>query len=133
MLFDYLNRVDLWERNIDEPHFETEYFKLKNLSITVGEAFNFYDILGGDSQLLNLNNEEDKKINEKKDTLIKEEEKEDDNDINNRNKIIFNKNEDNKEEINTSSKNKEEIDNDDKNGKIKNELGQKKKRRRNLF
>ena len=53
MLFDYLPRVDLWKRNIDDPEFENEISKLKKLNITVGEAKDFYDKLGGDNKLFN--------------------------------------------------------------------------------
>ena len=53
MLFDYLNRFDLWERNIDDPRFEKEFFELKKFKITVGEGKDFYDKLGGDNQILN--------------------------------------------------------------------------------
>ena len=53
MLFDYLTRVDLWERNIDDPAFENEIFKLSKLQITVGEGKAFYDKLGGDNEILN--------------------------------------------------------------------------------
>ena len=63
MLFYYLNRADLWVRNIDDDNFEKELYKLSALKITVGEGKDFYDILGGDSKLLNLNFEDKNSIN----------------------------------------------------------------------
>ena len=47
MLFDYLIRVDLWVRNIDDPKFEKEFFELSKFKITVGEGKDFYEKLGG--------------------------------------------------------------------------------------
>ena len=54
MLFDYLTRVDLWERNIDDEKFEKEFFQLSKFKISVGEGKDFYDKLGGDNNNLNL-------------------------------------------------------------------------------
>ena len=63
MLFDYLIRVDLWVRNIDDPKFEKEFFELSKFKITVGEGKDFYDKLGGDNELLNLFIKEEENIN----------------------------------------------------------------------
>ena len=54
ILFDYLTRVDLWDRNINDQRFENEIFKLSKLKIKVGEGKAFYDKLGGDDENLNL-------------------------------------------------------------------------------
>ena len=99
MLFDYLNRVDLWARNIDDdPAFEKDYFELSSLKITVGEGKDFYDILGGDSQLLDLNVEE-KNIKQIEDIELDEITK-------NQNRIIIgNENNDINNDINTQSNN----------------------------
>ena len=132
MLFDYLNRVDLWERNIDDPNFETEYFKLSKLKITVGEGYHFYKLLGGDSQLLNLNIEY-KNIEKKNNIEIEE------NIDNFENKNIINLNEDEdedeEEEINTNRKKKTKYDDEDDkdDDERNNEDSQKKKQRRKLF
>ena len=112
MLFDYLNRIDLWTRNIDEPNFEKEYYELSKLKINVGEGLKFYDYLGGDSQLLNLNAEE-KSIKDFNKIDIDEENSE------NKNRIIANEDEEEEEEINTDIKkiynNTDEEDQKDKN------------------
>ena len=62
MLFDYLIRVDLWVRNIDDPKFESEIFVLSKFKITVGEGKDFYEKLGGDNELLNLFFKEEENI-----------------------------------------------------------------------
>ena len=134
MLFDYLNRIDLWERNIKEPNFDKNYLFLSELKITVGEAYNFYDILGGDKQSLDLNVEENK-ANRKNKIFNDHIQKDNDN----RNRIIINnEEEEEEEEINTCSKNKskykyENIDEEDDEEKIDNEPSQKKSQRRKLF
>ena len=108
LLFDYLNRVDLWERNIDIPEFEKDYFELSKLKITVGEAKDFYDKLGGDSKVLNLNAKErhNMEVNKKRKNSD-----DDEDDKNNQNRIIINEDDDEEEEeeINTSSRNKNRI------------------------
>ena len=96
MLFDYLNRVDLWEIKIDNNNFEKEYSELSELKITVGEGKDFYEKLGSDSELLNLNNVE------KNENEIKINEKDLEFDRDNKNVIIID--EDEEEEINTNSK-----------------------------
>ena len=125
MLFDYLNRVDLWEINIDDPNFEKEYFELYKLKITVGEGKDFYDKLGGDPELLNLNNDEKNKneINN-----IKKVGEDLDLDIENKNVIIIN--EDEEEEINTSNK---KNDNKENNEEEQENSNFNKKKKRKLF
>ena len=54
MLFDYIPRVDLWKRSIDDPKFENEISLLSKFKITVGEGKDFYDKLGGDNENLVL-------------------------------------------------------------------------------
>ena len=105
-LFDYLSRVDLWVRNIDDDNFEKEYFKLSKLKITVGEGKDFYDKLGGDSQLLNLNIEENNKNHIKNNFIIIEEENKKEQDNDNPNKINLIEDEEEKEKINLKIKEK---------------------------
>ena len=121
MLFDYLNRIDLWEKNIDNPKFENEFSELAKIKLTVGEGKDFYDILGGDSQLSILDVEE-KNIKNKNE--IK---KDDDNE--NKNIINIIEDEDEEEKINTSSgkQKKNEIDHES------NPHENKKKIKRKLF
>ena len=97
MLFDYLYRVDLWTKDIENDIFIKELSELSKLKINVGEGLDFYDYLGGDSQLINLNHEE--KVNNK--------EKNEDEYINldNRNRIILNEDEEEEELINTNRNN----------------------------
>ena len=97
MLFDYLNRVDLWARNIEDEKFEMEYFVLSSLKITVGEGKAFYDLLVGDLKLLDLKKEGNpiKKIEQKIDIEME---------INNNQNNKIRINDENEEEINTSSK-----------------------------
>jgi hypothetical protein len=108
MLFDHLSRFDLWTKNIDNEIFITEFSKMKELKITVGEGLDFYNILGGDSQLLNLNVVEKNNSNiinnnnDVEDIYINDDEN---------NNIIINENEENREEIN----NQEEDDDDELN------------------
>ena len=66
MLFEYLTRVDLWERNIDDPKFEKEFFELSKFKITVGEAKDFYDKLGGDMHILDVFEKEEEIIENNK-------------------------------------------------------------------
>ena len=101
MLFDYLNRFDLWTKNIDNKEFEKEYFNIKQLKISVGEALDFYNILGEDSELLNLNveNNNSNNINNLNEEQIND----------NENNIIINDNDENREEMN----NYEDDNNDD--------------------
>ena len=75
MLFDYLTRVDLWDRNINDQRFENEIFKLSKLKIKVGEGKAFYDKLGGDDENLNLfiKNKIENDDNEKADNIIENE------------------------------------------------------------
>ena len=95
MLFDYLNRIDLWEKNIDNTNFENEFSELAKIKFTVGEGKDFYDLLGGDSQLSILDVEE-KNIKNKNEIKI---------DDDNENKNIINIIEDEEEEeINTDSR-----------------------------
>ena len=94
MLFDYLIRVDLWVRNIDDPKFEKEFFELSKFKITVGEGKDFYDKLGGDNELLNLFFKEEENIN------YNEEEKNE--------KIFDNENSEQNEIIANVKKNEEE-------------------------
>ena len=81
MLFDYLIRVDLWERNIDAPNFEKEFFELSKFKITVGEGKDFYDKLGGDNERLNLFYKNEENIENDKDENIIEDEYKDKNEI----------------------------------------------------
>ena len=127
MLFDYLNRVDLWARNIEDDKFEMEYFVLSSLKITVGEGKAFYDLIVGDLQLLHLKNKGSpmKKIEQKIDIEMETN--------NNQNRIIIN--DENEKEINTSSnfikrnviKEKVKKENDN------NKFIQKKKQKRKLY
>ena len=120
MLFDYLNRIDLWEKSIDDPKFENEFSELSKIKLTVGEGKDFYDILGGDSQLSNLDMEE--KIKNRNE--IKE-----DDDNENKNIINIIEDEDEKEEINTYNRKQEKNDIEQK----KNPHENKKKAKRKLF
>ena len=134
MLFDYLNRADLWVKNIDNPKFEKEYFEMKILKITVGEAMHFYDLLGDDSSLLNLHDDEKyiklKNNIENNEDIIENKEE-------NPNRIIIIEDDKEEREINTSSrKKKKEIkkevkEEDEEKENI--EGIQKKKQRRILF
>ena len=85
MLFDYLIRVDLWVRNIDEPKFEKEFFELSKFKITVGEGKYFYEKLGGDNELLNFFFKEEENINYNNE---EENKKIIENEINEQNEII---------------------------------------------
>ena len=134
MLFDYLNRVDLWEKNIEDSNFEKEYFNLSKLKITVGEGYHFYKILGGDSQLINLNIE-DKDIGPKNNNIDIEENMIDNYENKNRINLIEDEDEE-EEEINTNKKKKKKYgdeDDEDDEEKRTNEGAQKKKQRRKLF
>ena len=65
-LFAYLTRFDLWERNIDEYELEQEFSKLSSeVKITIGEAKNFYEKLGGDNEIFKefFKEEEMKNVN----------------------------------------------------------------------
>ena len=112
MLFDYLTRVDLWERNIENEKFEKEFFQLSKFKITVGEGKDFYDKLGGDNENLNLffNEEEYNKPdkNEKMDKNLKTEEE-------NKNEIII---------ITKKKKNYKEKSLEESNDERKNEINQ---------
>ena len=50
MLCDYLYRVDLWTKDIENDNFIKELNALSKLKINVGEGLDFYDYLGGDSK-----------------------------------------------------------------------------------
>ena len=118
MLFDYLTRVDLWERNIDNPQFEKEFFMLSKFKITVGEGKDFYDKLGGENEKFYSFIQNDNYIeNEKEENINKNEII-----ITTKKRKIIN-DEDEEEELNAAVKKKEtnEVNN------IKNI------RRRNLF
>ena len=134
MLFDYLNRADLWVKNIDNPKFEKEYFEMIKLKITVGEAMHFYDLLGGNSPLLNLHDDE-KYIKLKNDIENNEDVIEDQEE--NPNRIVINEDDKEESEINTSSRKiKKEIKKEGKEEdeeKENNEGIQKKKQRRKLY
>ena len=109
MLFDYLIRVDLWVRNIDDPKFEKEFFELSKFKITVGEGKDFYEKLGGDNELLNLFFKEEENINynieEENKKIIK-------NEINKQNEIIVS---DKKIEMEDEKEQKEKSEMDEKN------------------
>ena len=99
MLFDYLIRVDLWVRNIDNPEFEKEFFELSKFKITVGEGKDFYEKLGGDNEILNLFFKEEENI------IYNQEEEKDD-------KIIENENREQNEIVLDDKKNEDEEDKD---------------------
>ena len=109
MLFDYLIRVDLWVKNIDDPKFEKEFFELSKFKITVGEGKDFYEKLGGDNELLNLFFKEEENINynneEENKKLIK-------NEINKQNEIIVS---DKKIEMEDEKEQKEKSEMNEKN------------------
>ena len=133
MLFDYLNRVDLWAINTDNDNFKKDYSKLSELKITVGEGNNFYEILGGDSQLL-LNLDIEEKIDHKNKKILSNIEF--DESMNNKNKIIID-DENDEEEINTTDNNKrknkkEDEDEEDEENKSK-KFTLNKKEKRHLF
>ena len=120
MLFDYLIRVDLWERNIDDTQFENEFFKLSKFNITVGEGKDFYDKLGGDKENLFYKNEDNIENNISKNKI------EDDN--KDKGEIIINKNiSDNEDEEEEEINDKRKIN---ENNKVNNRNIQ---RRRKLF
>ena len=118
MLFDYLNRIDLWEKNIDNPNFENEFSELAKIKLTVGEGKDFYDLLGGDSQLSVLDVEE-KNIKNKNEIKIDD----------NENKNIINIIEDEEEEEINTDRRKQKNDIKHEN----NPLESKKKAKRKLF
>ena len=110
MLFDYLMRVDLWEKNIDDPKFEKEFFKLSKIEITVGEGKDFYDKLGGDNDVLNLFVIDEEIVeNNKTENIIEDEDKNE----NINDKIKEKDDEEEEEEINDRNRKNEinEVDN----------------------
>ena len=119
MLFDYLIRVDLWVRNIDNPEFEKEFFELSKFKITVGEGKDFYEKLGGDNEILNLFFKEEENIN-----YNQEEEKDD--------KIIENENREQNEIVLDDKKNEDEEDKDN-DEQIEKNKNQKEGNHRNKF
>ena len=72
MLFDYINRADLWDMNIENENFEKEYFDLSNLKIKVGEGKDFYDKLGGDAETAecNLDNTKGNEFKDKNEIIL---------------------------------------------------------------
>ena len=130
MLFNYLSRVDLWERNIDDPNFEKEFLDLSKFEITVGEAKDFYDKLGGDTQILNsFIKAEEKLENENTGKDMDLNEKTEKNEIILDNKSENNSNKDKEENNELNSKNNN--NNDQKNDIIGG--NNKTKKRRKLF
>ena len=131
MLFNYLSRVDLWERNIDDPNFEKEFLDLSKFEITVGEAKDFYDKLGGDTQILNsFIKAEEKLENENTGKDMDLNEKTEKNEIILDNKSENNSNKDKEENNELNSKNNNN-NNDQKNDIIGG--NNKTKKRRKLF
>ena len=123
MLFDYLSRADLWKKNINDEKFENEIMLLSKLKITVGEAKDFYDKLGGDNDYFfsQIKNEENIGNN-----FLDEEDKKSIGNIGNNNEInIIIKQSNNKKKIDDDSSESEEEIVDKKNQNIKG--------KRNLF
>ena len=123
MLFDYLSRADLWKKNINDEKFENEIMLLSKLKITVGEAKDFYDKLGGDNDNFFLQIKNEGNVG---DNFFCEEDK---NSIEN----IGNNNEINIKIKNNKRKNKIDDDSDENEEEKADKKNQNKKGKRNLF
>ena len=73
MLFDYLIRVDLWERNIDDDNFQKEFDKLSKFKFTVGEGKDLHEKLVNNKDPINRKDKNEIIIgnNEEKDVIRK--------------------------------------------------------------
>ena len=131
MLFNYLSRFDLWERNIDDPNFVKEFLDLSKFEITVGEAKDFYNKLGGDTQILNSFIKAEEKLeneNTGKDMDLNEKTEKNEIILDNRNENNSNKDKEENNELNSNNNNN---NNDQKNDIIGG--NNKTKKRRKLF